>query len=104
MARALRWIVPFTTLNGSSCVVNIYAEGWTGGSTALVKESGIACPAADPFYYEEKKDKDLLTTLRYSTGYLRLVELFQSTHPHRVRLGLADEIDFDTIVSIHAPT
>lgn len=51
MARALRWIVPFRTLNGSSCVVNIYAEGWTGGSTALVKESGIACPAADPFYY-----------------------------------------------------
>ena len=142
MARALRWIVPFRTLNGSSCVVNIYAEGWTGGSTALVKESGIACPAADPFYYEEKKDKDLLTTLRYSTGYLRLVELtfgalddmaptdmfdryvevlyngtlvwmgYIQTQEFTTRfggnpyirefpvvspLGLADEIDFDTI-------
>ena len=68
MARALRWTVPFVSLNGTSCRVDIYDEGWTGSVTTLTG-------AANPFEYEEDDDEDLLNgVIRYRTGYLRLIE------------------------------
>lgn len=68
MARAKRWTVPFVSLNGTSCRVDIYDEGWTGAVTTLTA-------AADPFEYEENDDEDLLNgVIRYRTGYLRLIE------------------------------
>ena len=77
MARQIKWTIPFTSKNGVTCVINIYAEGWTGGITALTPNNpttpGYA--AADPFYYEENNDKNILRPIRYSTGYIRLVEL-----------------------------
>ena len=68
MARAKRWTVPFVSLNGTSCRVDIYDEGWTGSVTTLTG-------AANPFEYEEDDDEDLLNgVIRYRTGYLRLIE------------------------------
>lgn len=59
----------FRSLNGVSCVVNVYQEGWTGGVTELTG-------ATDPVTIEEDDTKDLLDTIRYKTGYLRVVEPF----------------------------
>ena len=68
MARAKRWTVPFMSLNGTSCRVDIYDEDWTGSVTTLTG-------AANAFEYEEDDDEDLLNgVLRYRTGYLRIVE------------------------------
>ena len=56
------------SLNGTSCRVDIYDEGWTGSVTTLTG-------AANPFEYEEDDDEDLLNgVIRYRTGYLRLIE------------------------------
>ena len=76
MARAKRWTIPFKSLNGTSCRIDIYDEGWTGTatelSTANANAPGVA--AADPFYYEEDNDESLLQVIRYRTGYINLVE------------------------------
>lgn len=77
MARAIRWQVPFTSLNGTQCRVDIYQEDWEGGITVL-SEANVnapAVPAANPFEYEENNDEDTLNNvIRYRTGYLTLVE------------------------------
>jgi len=67
MARNIRWTVPFFSLGGTSCRVDIYSEGWTGGVTTL---KGCAVP----FEWEEDNDEDLLNVVRYKTGYLRVIE------------------------------
>lgn len=68
MARVKRWTVPFVSLNGTSCRVDIYDDDWTGSVTTLTG-------AANPFEYEEDDDEDLLNgVIRYRTGYLRLIE------------------------------
>ena len=76
MARAKRWTIPFKSLNGTSCRIDIYDEGWSGAvtelSTANANAPGVA--AADPFYYEEDNDESLLQVIRYRTGYINLVE------------------------------
>lgn len=66
MARGKRWIVQFESLHGVACRVDIYDEGWTGSVTTLLG-------ADNPFYYQEENDEDMLLTIRYRTGYLRLV-------------------------------
>lgn len=66
----LLWTVPFKSLNGTSCRVDIYKRGYSGGTVITLDNV-----ADNPFYYEEDKDSDLLNnTVRYKTGYLRLVE------------------------------
>lgn len=69
----------FRSLNGASCVVNIYEEGWTGGVTTLTG-------AADPVTIEEDDTEDLLKTIRYKTGYLQVVEptygALNALYPH----------------------
>lgn len=68
MARAIRWTVPFKSLSGISCRVDIYDEGWTGSVTTLQG-------SANPFEYSENNDEDLLNhVIRYRTGYLRVIE------------------------------
>lgn len=76
MARNKRWTIPFKSLNGTNCRIDIYDEGWSGAvtelSTANANAPGVA--AADPFYYEEDNDESLLEVIRYRTGYINLIE------------------------------
>jgi hypothetical protein len=64
-----KWTVPFKSLNGTDCHVDIYARGYTGSTVTTLTG------AADPFEYEEDNDEDLLShVIRYRTGYLRVIE------------------------------
>lgn len=76
MARQKRWTIPFMSMAGVSCRIDIYDEGWTGAVTELSQSNANApgLPAADPFYYEEDDDSDLLKVVRYKTGYINLIE------------------------------
>jgi hypothetical protein len=65
----MRWTVPFKSLNGTSCHVDIYKRGYTGSTVDTL------IGAANPFEYGENDDPDLLNTvIRFRTGYLRVVE------------------------------
>lgn len=84
MARQIRWRVQFKSLNETGCLVNIYDDGYTssadttktGADVPFAVETGVTelTGAADPFFYEEDDNKDILTTVRGKTGYLRLIE------------------------------
>lgn len=68
MARAKRWTIPFKSLDGINCRVDIYAQDWTGSVTTLTG-------GADPFYYEDTNSDDLLNNvIRFKTGYINLIE------------------------------
>lgn len=63
------WTIPFISLNGTSCRVDIYKRGYTGD--VVLTMNG----AANPFYFEEDDSDDLLNgVLRYRTGYIRIIE------------------------------
>lgn len=65
---ALRWTIPFVSQNGVSCHADIYDSAYSGSTvTTLVG-------AVSPVEIEEEKGDDLLTIIRYSTGYLNIVE------------------------------
>lgn len=67
MSRALKYTIPFASLDNTQYVVNVYVEGFTGTSTTMTG-------AADPFTTSEKNDKEWLTVpVRTQTGYLRVV-------------------------------
>ena len=76
MARAKKWEIPFKSLNGTSCRIDIYKEGYSGSVTTLspnnVNAPGYA--AANPIDWQESDDESLLKVYRYKTGYIRLVE------------------------------
>lgn len=76
MARTIRWTIPFKSLNGTNCRIDIYDEGWSGGATELspnnVNAPGYA--ARNPIEWQEDEDEDLLSVVRYKTGYIRLIE------------------------------
>ena len=76
MARAKRWTIPFKSLNGTDCRIDIYDENWTGSVTTLsaTDPNSPGYASANPFYYEEDDDEDLLTVIRYRTGYINLIE------------------------------
>ena len=64
-----RWTLPFVSLNGTSCRVDIYQRGYTGSTVTTLTG------AENPFEYEEDDDSDLLNgVIRYRTGYLRVIE------------------------------
>lgn len=71
MAKVL-WQINFKSLNGTSCRVDIYDP--------TVPEEAPISPmvytgAEDPFYIEEDNSDDLLNgVLRYSTGYIRMID------------------------------
>ena len=78
MARSIKWRVPFKSLNGTSCRIDIYKEGYSG-SIMILSPNNMAAhgyAAADPFYFEEETSDDVLNTvIRYRTGYIRLAEV-----------------------------
>ena len=68
-----RWTGSFKSLNNTTCRIDIYMKDYTGSFI-----QNVTC-AADPFFYEEDDDSDLLNdVLRYRTGYIRLVEEYDS--------------------------
>jgi len=66
MARSKRWTIPFVSLNGTSCHVDIYCEG-TYSTTTLTG-------APNPIEWQENDDDSLLKVVRTKTGYIRVVE------------------------------
>lgn len=77
MARNLRWTIPFVSLKGKACLVEIYdSDGWSGTPTALstAVDSAPGVPAADPFVIQEDDNQDTMTPVRPITGYINLIE------------------------------
>lgn len=69
MARNIRWYINFKSLNCTSCKINIYDNNWPEGTTLGLKG------AAEPFSFDEDSSNDILNdVLRYSTGYIRVVQ------------------------------
>lgn len=52
---------------GVSCHIDIYQDEWTGSVTTLVGGD-------TPIIYDEDDGKDLLSPIRYKTGYINVVE------------------------------
>lgn len=105
MARAKRWTIPFKSLNGTDCRIDIYDEGWSGSVTEIstANNSSPGYPQSDPIYYEEESDENLLLVVRYKTGYINLVEtsynslidLYPETNTeHYVEFYYGSRLDF----------
>lgn len=70
-----RWTIPFKSLNGTTCTINIYQRGYTGSEvTELSDATTLGQGTDEPFFYEEDNDQDLLNVIRTKTGYINLVE------------------------------
>ena len=72
-----RWTIPFMSLGGVSCRVDIYKKGYTGTDVTEISVSNAntpGYPATNPFYFEEDDDEDLLVPVRTKTGYINLIE------------------------------
>ena len=67
MAIGKRWTIPFMSKAGVSCHIDIYQDEWTGSVTTLTG-------GGTPIIYDEKDDKDLLSPIRYKTGYINIIE------------------------------
>lgn len=63
-----KWYLPFTSLNGTSCYINIYKRGYTGNTYTTLTG------AANPIEWEEDNDESLLQVVRTKTGYINVVE------------------------------
>ena len=76
---AKRWTIPFVSKANKQCRIDIYDPSWTGSVTELSTNNANApgVPAADPFYFEEDDDEDLLQVMRFKTGYINLIETEQ---------------------------
>lgn len=76
MARSKKWTIPFMSLAGVLCTVDIYEEGYYGSVTELSinNANSPGYPAAVPFEIEEDDSNDLTNFIRFKTGVLRLVE------------------------------
>lgn len=73
-----KWTIPFVSLNGTECSIDIYKRGYTGDTVITLSPSvsgSPGCAGAMPIYFEEDNDEDLLTVLRVKTGYISLVEM-----------------------------
>lgn len=74
MAIAKRWIIPFKSMNGTDCRIDIYEQDWTGGIETIGVGSSNLVAGANPIYYEEDNDENLLHVIRAKTGYINIVE------------------------------
>lgn len=76
MARGKKWTIPFKSLNGTDCVVDIYEEGYSGAVTELSTNNpnSPGYPTANPFEIIEDDSNDLTHFIRYKTGSLRMLE------------------------------
>lgn len=84
-----KWTIPFGSLNGTSCRIDIYERNYTGEATELSSDNPAApgLAAADPIYYEEDNNDNLLSVIRSKTGYINLVETvyggLSGLYPHK---------------------
>ncbi len=72
-----RWTIPFVSLKNVSCRIDIYKRGYTGSTVTTLASNVSGAPgvaAAQPFYFEEDDDENLLNVIRIKTGYINLVE------------------------------
>jgi len=65
---AKKYTIPFKSLNGTSCRIDIYDSKYTGSEVTTLKG------AAQPVTIQENDDESLLTVLRSKTGYISVVE------------------------------
>ena len=65
---AKKYTIPFKSLTGNACSIDIYDDAYTG--TAVTTLTG----APQPITFDEDDDDDLLTVVRSKTGYLNLIE------------------------------
>lgn len=63
-----RWTLPFVSLNGTECRVDIYKKGYTGSTVDTLIGS------ATPIEWQEDDDEDLLNVVRVKTGSLNVIE------------------------------
>ena len=66
MAKSVRWRTAFRSVTDTLYTVEILDEGWTGAVTEFT-------PAADALTLDEGNDTDLLSVVRYTTGYVRVM-------------------------------
>lgn len=67
---AKRWTLPFMSLNGSSCRVDIYDDEYTGNTVQELLGSD------DPVVIEEDNTQDLLSVVRVKTGSMNILERY----------------------------
>lgn len=63
---AVHWQVQFKSISGTDYVVNIYDSTYSGTPVQLIG-------AAEPFVTSENDNNDILEPVRYSTGYINIV-------------------------------
>lgn len=114
MARGKKWTIPFMSLRGISCRVDIYKEGYSGDPVELSPNNPNApgYAADDCFYYEENHDDDILNNvIQYRTGYIRLIELsngsLQDLYPttikeHYVEFYFGQRLDFTGYMQVQS--
>ena len=66
MAMGIKWRTTFMSVGNTKYIVDVYKDGWTGSVTELT-------PATDALTIEEEDDSDLLTVIRYKTGYVSVM-------------------------------
>lgn len=66
MAMGIKWRTSLMSINNTKYIVDIYKDGWTGSVTELT-------PATDALTIEEYDDSDLLSVIRYKTGYVSVM-------------------------------
>ena len=71
MYRAVRWQVPFVSLDNKKYRVDIYQNGY-------IWEPEVLKGAATPFYTQEDDDEDAFLPIRTSSGYLSVIVENQS--------------------------
>lgn len=67
MARNIRWMIPFKTLDEKNAVINIYKEG--NFDEVITLE-----PAYNTFETQESTDEELMKPIRTHTGYIRIID------------------------------
>ena len=67
MAYANRWSITFKDFDGTTRVIYIQQDGWTGGVTALT-------PGNNPMIWDEDITEDLTKRVRGKTGRIEVIE------------------------------
>ncbi len=103
---AKQYTIPFKSLSGKDCLINIYNTKYTGNAISLstANADAPAYPAATPIYIEEDNSESLLNVLRAKTGYITLIErtfgALQSLYPETNR-QCAVELYYDNVLTFY---
>ena len=93
-----RWTLPFMSLNGTECRVDIYKKNYTGSE--VITLTGCAVPIE----WSEDDDEDLLNVVRAKTGTLNVIEEnygdLQELYPslstdHYIEVYYGETIEYD---------